>query len=249
MGDTLEALHRLQDVERQLATFRRDREAMAGRVAFHKRQVEEAEEKLQERHNTTLERQVKLDALQLDVAAREESVDKHRQALNTAKTNKEYAAILTAMNTEKADNSKLETEVIKLMDEVQELQDDTSTMEAAKAKLLEGMAGAEKALNTYEAKSRRQFEGLSDDRERFADKVPPSALAIFDRVAGHHDGEAMVPVCKMHPKREEYGCSGCNMQVTLEVVNTLHTRDDLQICRVCGRILFLETPAAQRGRA
>lgn len=249
MGDTLEALHRLQAVERQLATFRRDRESLERRVVYHKRQAEEAEQKLKERHDTTRERQVKLDALQLDVTAREESVDHHRQALNTAKTNKEYAAILTAMNTEKADNSKLETEILRLMDAVQELQDDTSNLEAARAELLEDVAGAEKALGTYEAESRRQFEGLRDDREQCAEKVPPSALATFNRVAGHHDGEALVPVCKLHPKREEYGCSGCNMQVTLEIVNTLHTRDDIQICRVCGRILFLETPAAQRGRA
>ncbi len=249
MGETLEALHRLQTVERQLATFRRDREAMERRVEFHKRQVAGAEEKFKERHDTALERQVKLDALQLDVAAREESVGKHRQALNQAKTNKEYAAILTAMNTEKADNSKLETEILKLMDEVQELQDDISNIEADKAKLLEDMAAAQQKLSTYDTKSRRQYDGLNDERERCADKVPPTALSTFNRVADHHDGEALVPVCKLHPKRDEFGCSGCNMKVTLEVVNTLQTRDELQICRVCGRILFLETPAAQRRRA
>ena len=36
-------------------------------------------------------------------------------SLNTAKTNKEYAAILTQINTLKADNAKLEEEALRIM--------------------------------------------------------------------------------------------------------------------------------------
>jgi predicted nucleic acid-binding Zn-ribbon protein len=53
----------------------------------------------------------------------------------------------------------------------------------------------------------------------------------------------------MHPKRDEYLCSGCNMKVTLEVINALQTRDELQTCKVCGRILYWEAPEKQRARA
>lgn len=101
----MEALHRLQAIERQLAEIRRDREVKERRVTRQNRQLQRIDESLQQSKMTYQERRRRLDALQLDVAAREESVDKHRQALNTAKTNKEYSAILTAMNTEKADNS------------------------------------------------------------------------------------------------------------------------------------------------
>lgn len=246
MGETLEALHRLQAVERRLATLRREKEARARRVEYHKRRATTAEERLKENHNTIRERQVKLDAIQLDVTAREESVNKHRQALNMAKTNKEYAAILTALNTEKADNAKLETEILQLMDEVQGLQDETAAVEEEKAGLLEEVAHAEEALRTYETESRQQYSELNSARDEHAENVPPTALATFSRVAEHHDGEAMVPVSKLHPKRDEFGCSGCNIKVTLEVVNALQTSDEIQVCKVCGRILFLEKPAAQR---
>ncbi len=248
MRETLEALHRLQAVERRLATLRRESEAKARRVEYHQRQVKTADEKLKASHDTVRERQVKLDALQLDVAAREESINKHRQALNKVRTNKEYAAVLTAMNTEKADNAKLETQILQLMDEVQGLQDEAAGVEAKKAGLLEEVARAEQALRTLETGSRRQYKGLHAERDEYADKVPPSALTTFTRVADHHDGEAIVPVHKLHPKRDEYGCSGCNMKVTLEIVNALQTRDEIQVCKVCGRILYLETPATQRAR-
>ena len=249
MGRTLEALHSLQVVELQLARLRQERETKARRVQIHQRRVRKAEEKLQGSQALILQRQKQLDALQLEIAAREEVVDKHRQGLNRAKTNKEYAAILTAMNTEKADNAKLENDVIKLMDEIQALSDGTTGIEAERTKVLEDVARAEEELRAFEERSREQQDELQSKRDECAERLEPSTLISFNRVAKHHDGEAMAPVQKLHPKRDEYVCSGCHMKVALEVVNALQTRDEIQICKVCGRIHYLEEPAKQRSGA
>jgi predicted nucleic acid-binding Zn-ribbon protein len=249
MGETLEALHRLQAVERQLAEIRRDREAKVRRVEYHRRQIRKAHEKLEATQASIRERQTRADALQLEMTSFEESIDKHRQALNTAKTNKEYAAILTAMNTEKADSAKLETQILQELDAAQALKNEAAKIEATIVKLTEDATRADTSLQEHDKKWKNQRDGLQADRDVCAEKVPPAALAVFNRVAEHHDGEALVPVSRLHPKREEYICSGCNMKVTLEVINALHTRDDIQECAVCGRILHLDsTPSAQRSR-
>ncbi len=248
MGQTLEALHRLQVVELQLAEVRRDREGRAQRVETHQRLIKKIDERLQQHRQVIRERQIKLDTLQLETASREDAVSRHRQALNKAKTNKEYAAILTAMNTEKADTAKQEAEVIKLMDEVQSLKDESAKIEAEKAKALEDLARVEKTLNDFDETSTSHRNDLQAQRDALAATIDPVILGTFNRVAEHHDGQAMAPIGKMHPKREEYLCSGCNMKVTLEVINALQTRDELQICRVCGRILFWESPEKQRAR-
>ena len=246
MASMLEALHRLQDCELKLAQLRQEREAKARRVEAHQRRVRKADEQLQRCQLATRERQKRLDFLQLDVASREESIDKHRQALNKAKTNKEYAAILTALNTEKADNSKLETEILQLMEAVQTAETEAASVESEKAKFLSELARAEEVLRAYDADSQPQRDSLQTDREHCAEGLLPTTLATFNRVAGHHDGEAIAPVVKIHPKRDEYVCSGCNMNIALEVVNSLQTREDLQVCKVCGRILCLEPSPAQR---
>jgi predicted nucleic acid-binding Zn-ribbon protein len=218
-------------------------------VDHHKRQIAKTDEKLNEDRISLRERQARLDALQLDIAAREESIDKHRQALNKAKTNKEYASILAAMNTEKADNAKLETQLLQLMDACQSLKDEAARIDEGRALLLKDLNRAEEALQSYDAESQERRDGLQAERDACADRVPPSALATFNRVAEHHDGEAVVPVIRLHPKRDEYACSGCNMKLTLEVVNSLQSRDEIQVCKVCGRILHIETPATQRSGA
>lgn len=249
MSELLEALHRLQDVELQLAEIRRGREAKARRVTQHQRRVQQADREIRERLQAARERQIHLDVIQLEIATREESIDKHRQGLNQAKTNKDYAAILTALNTEKADTSKLETEVLQLMEEVQTFKDEAAKEDEAKTESMEAVARAEEKLNDFDAKSKSQRDELDSKRESCAEALEPTILEAFARVALHHDGEALAPVERLHPKRDEFACAGCNMTVTLEVVNSLHTGNGIQFCTYCGRILYLETAQARTTRA
>ena len=240
MGELLDALHRLQEIELQLAGIRQGEEAKARRVQICKRQVRLAEEELVANQAKVRERQMKSDALSLDVAARDQTIEKHRDALSKTKTNKDYTAILTAINTEKADNAKIERDILEFMEEIQGLDDAGTTVEQNLEKRRTSVSEAEAALREYETRTRAGRARLQGEREACASALPPNAVAAFVRVAEHHDGEAMAPVVRIHPKRQEYACSGCNMQVTLEMVSALHSFDDIQYCKVCGRILYFE---------
>ncbi len=242
MGETLDALQRLQAVELKTTAIRRAIESKVRLVEIKRRNLRRAEEKLRENQLAARERQMKLDALNLDIAVREESVQKHREALNRAKTNKEYSAILAAMNTEKADNARQEGDALKWMEDVQTLTNTHAEIEAERNKLAEEVAAADSAAAAYEQECRGELDQLQATRNEFAAKIAAGALSVFERVAERHEGEALAAVVKPFPKREEYSCSGCNLKVPIEVVNALRTRDELQLCKTCGRILFLEPP-------
>ena len=241
MGVTLEELRRLQAVEMQLAAIQRNRESKAHQVEIRRRQVRLIDEKLQENHRKARECQMRLDALSLDVTAREDSVSRHRLALNKAKTNKEYAAILAAMNTEKADATRQEGDTLKLMDEMGALRAAGDQLETQRQKAIADVATAEAALARQDDQSSGDMVRLQASRDGLAAQVVPGALAIFTRIAERHDGEALVPVIKPYPKREDFACSGCNMKLTLDIINSLRTRDDIQICQVCGRIQHFDS--------
>ena len=249
MGQTLEALHRLQAVELQLAEIRQGRESKVRRVDHHQRLVQKSESQLKEHRAAAIQRQIKQDALQLDVAAREQTIDRHRQALNKAKTNKEYSAVLEAMNTEKADNAKLEGEVLQMMEDAQALQEKIEAMAREQAEASERAAQAQAVLDDFDKRTRKQRKELEVERGVCAADLDPVILSSFTRVAERHDGEAMVSVFKLHPKRDDFACSGCNMKLTLDLINTLKTRDEVQICTSCARILYLEESLKQRSRA
>jgi predicted nucleic acid-binding Zn-ribbon protein len=243
MGALLDELRRLQGVELQLAAIRRNRETKTRHIEVTRRHLRQSDEKVQQSHAKVREVQMKIDELSLEVAAQEESIARHRQALNKAKTNKEYAAILAAMNTEKADSSKVENAVLQHMEEISRIKAEGTTIEAEKAKIMEHAAAAEAALATFDEQSAQELRRLQGEREEIAGKIHLQAVEVFKRVAQRHEGEAMAVVSKLRPKRDEWSCGGCNIKVTLEVVNALQTRDEIQTCKVCGRILYLDAPA------
>lgn len=241
MGTTLNALHELQEIETQLATIRRRRESKVKRVDNLKRQVSAAEERIEAHKRLVRQKQMRQDELSLEVASYEQALENQKDALGKAKSNKTYAEILTAINTTKADNSKLESGILQLMEEIQVLNGEGKVIEEELEQLQKKVKSAEKQLAEYDEAHREEREKLEVSRDKCAEHIPQNALSMFSRVASRHDGEAMALVFKLHPRRDEYVCAGCNMKVTLEVVNTLHKSDEMQLCHSCGRVLYLET--------
>ncbi len=246
MGELLESLHKLQELELKLAAIRRDRESRIRFLNACRRKVQKIEERLDAHNRQLRDRQIQLDTLSLDVTAREDSIAKHREALTKAKTNREYAAVLTAMNTEKADVMKIETDVLQRMEDIQKFKDEHAALEAEREKLQADVARAEQAVEAFDEQSETERTALEAEREAHADHVEPTAMAAFRRVALKLDGEAMATITRVHPKKDDYVCGGCNMNVSLEVVSSLQSRDDIQLCQVCGRILYLPNRSPQR---
>ncbi len=245
MGSTLNELRRLQDVELQLASIRRNRDGKARRVEVLQNKVRQIEARIEENRKAARAQQIKIDELTLDVNSREDSVDKHRQALNKAKTNKEYAAILAAMNTEKADTTKVESEVLQFMEELNTIKAQGTTLEGEREKALAEVVGAQQVLDAFDAQSKAEKDRLTGERMQISKGIEPTAMVTFDRTAQRHEGEAMAAVVKLRSKGDDWACGGCNLKITLDMVNLLATRDEVRLCGACGRILYIEQGAVK----
>lgn len=244
MGATLEALHRLQEVELQIAELRKVIDRKARAVRQQEARISELQVKSQKEHDALRSGQMEADRLDLDVKSREAEIAKLRTALQGAKTNKEYSAILTQLNTNKADNSKLEDRVLALMSELDKKRQAYAELQAQIKSEEARLEELRQVVREAEDKSRDRLESLRAHRSEAAAVVPPSALELFERIARKNDGEVMARVVRTNPKRAEYACEGCNMAITIEQVNAILSRDDAIPCNICGRILFLDTAAA-----
>jgi len=191
---------------------------------------------------------VQSDRLELELRTRDENIAHLRAALNTAKTNKEYAAILTQLNTTKADNSKIETQVLDLMKDIE-------ADEAECAGILEQIESQKKLLEKTRTESEQaavklqaEIEDIQKEWDEKAKDVPAEELKIFKRVADTCDGEALATVEEPNgPTATSYSCSGCFMSITPESVNLLMSKDDIIRCPNCTRILVLARDAEQSG--
>jgi len=241
LGKTLEALLRLQLIEHQIAEVRRRlRTTQAGVAALEDRaeQLQADQEALRAEQVT---RQKNTATVELELKARQEEIDRLRTVLNTTKTNKEYAAILTRINTLKADNSKFEDEGLKLIQAAEEV---SGQMAEVDQKIIEVQQSLTEARETSADEVRRleaMLQELTGKRDRAAGDVPPKALAIFNRIAANRSGDAMAKIQILGDKPpHQYVCGGCNMSIRAEHANALRTRDEVRLCDCCQRILYLE---------
>ncbi len=240
MSATLDALQVLQQVTLKLRALRSkiDRKNRSVRSHDHRQATHEAE--LAAKHEAIMQKQSAVDQLELEVKTHDDRTAQLREALNKSKTNKEYAALLTEINTGKADNSKLEDRILEDMNELEKLRGEEQVIQSKIEDEKQALANALKAAEAFEQDSQAEVEALGRERAEAASAVPTSTLSVFERVAERHDGEALARVVQPHPKRQEFMCDGCNMGVTLEQFATLRSGSDIQVCNSCGRVLFID---------
>ena len=241
MAGTLEALLHLQSVERQIVEVRRQLEAKRAAVKAHQRRIEELQAELQALNEEYKTRQKEAATVELELQAREEEVAKLRASLSTAKTNKDYAAILTRINTLKADNSKFEDEGLRLIQAAEDVQKQAKEVERQIAEAQDALAEVERTSAEEVARLEAMLAELKDQRAEAARDVPADALSVFERIAEKRNGDAMARIIVVGDKPpHQYVCSGCNMSIRAEHANALRARDEIRLCDSCQRILYLE---------
>jgi len=244
MGATLDALHRLQAIESKLHVLRQRIEAKRREIRVQTRRLTKIRQDDEELHEKLKRQQADIDRLELERKGREEEIAKFREQMKITKTNKEYAALRVQINTLDANNRKLEDRILALMTHADELNVEAETTKKELRHQTERLERLERELAEIELQAGPQIEALLSQREQASYDVPPTALQVFERVAEHHESEAMAQIVRPHVKREGFICGGCQMTIPLEAVNATMNTDDIQTCNVCGRILYLEAPAA-----
>jgi predicted nucleic acid-binding Zn-ribbon protein len=239
MGPVLNGLLKLQSVENQLRAAKSKLTRCRRNVVIQENLIRTLQSSLEAKKEEIQLTKVQSDRLELELKSREDDIGRLRAALNTAKTNKEYSILLTQINTTRADNSKLESQVLELLRDIE-----TDEAESAKIKeqieqqkqLLEQKRKEAETLGTkYEAE-------ISQIQERWNEQarmIPAEQLEIFRRVAETYDGQALAVIQEQQGRTAGYTCGGCFMGITAESVNLLMTKDDILRCPNCTRILVL----------
>ncbi|MBN2020991.1 MAG: hypothetical protein JW749_12300 [Sedimentisphaerales bacterium] len=243
MGSVLEALIKLQSVENRLRAAKAKLARCRRNVIIQENQIRTLQNALEAKKEEVQLTTIQSDRLELELKTRDEDITKLRASLNSARTNKEYAAVLTQLNTTRADNSKIESQILDLMKNIEvdqaECQKLQQQIDEQKAKLEQVRKESEQSATKHQA----EIDQIQCEWDEAAKAVPGELLEIFRRVAETYDGEAVATIEQYEEKTGAYSCGGCFMSVTAESVNMLMTRDEVIRCPSCSRILVLgKTP-------
>ncbi|MGH2272193.1 zinc ribbon domain-containing protein [Anaerohalosphaeraceae bacterium U12dextr] len=240
MGPVLHGLIKLQRVENKLRAVQNKLARCRRSVLFQENQLRTLQDSLEAKHEEIKLTRIQVDRLELELRSRDEHLTKLRSALNTARTNKEYSAILTELNTSKADDSKIESQILELMKNIDADQalclDIQKQIEEQKIKLEQTRSESEGKAQELE----KEISVIQKEWDLMAQKVPVDVLQIFKRVAETYDGQATATVERTDENAATYSCGGCFMGIPAEIVNVLSNRDEIMRCANCTRILVLE---------
>jgi uncharacterized protein len=180
-----------------------------------------------------------LDAARKETRAKEKDLEdnqvkrqKFEGQLYQVKTNKEYSAVLTEIEEVKQQKSRIEEEILTLMERQERLAGEIKDAEGRlKTAETEG-AGAEKTLRERLATVEAELGGVKGERAAVARALPANVLADYDRLLRARAGLAIVPVLKPNL------CGACRMTVTPQRLQELRAQNALLACESCGRYLY-----------
>jgi predicted nucleic acid-binding Zn-ribbon protein len=179
----------------------------------------------------------KADQIQKERRAKERELDeatqnvKKKQArLFEIKTNEEYSAVLKEIESLKEKSSKLETEVLELLERADAV---AKTVAGAEKEFKAAEALHQKERAEKEAdleKLKQDLTSLKGARKGQASRLDSGLLQQYTRLQKTR-GEAVVVV-------KDGSCTGCGIALTPQTYNEVRRNDRMFTCSSCNRILY-----------
>src|SRR4030043_1803358 len=204
MGPVLNGLLKLQSVENRLRVEKGKLTRCRRNVVIQENLIRSLQNALEAKKEEVLLTKVQFDRLELEIKTKDETIARLRTSLNIAKTNKEYAAVLTQLNTTKADNSKIETQSLELLKDIEtdeaECKDIQKQIDEQKEKLEQTRKESEILANKYQA----EIDKIQIEWDQVAQIIPSNSWEIFKRVAATYDGHAVALIDPQSNKNGTY---------------------------------------------
>jgi uncharacterized protein len=161
----------------------------------------------------------------------QEKLRKSKVRLLEVKTNKEYQAMLTEIETLEKGNGRIEEEILILYDRIDEKQGSLKNHEKDFEQYRGGYEAERKSIDEEMA----SIDGeLVDQKIIFEALVPglkPDLRRRYEMIKGRRNGIAVVSA-------RNAICSGCNINLPPQLYNELQRSEELICCPNCNRILY-----------
>jgi predicted nucleic acid-binding Zn-ribbon protein len=236
--ETAEKLSRLQDLDDQVRKLRALAEEKPALVASERKAYETAKAGLAEADRKHKDGLKAADRRELDLKSREADILKLEGQLNTATSNKVYSELMLNIRSARQDVGKIEESILGLMDEAEALGAEVEKARVVVKKAEDEYRAAEKTLQAEAAAIKIQLDQKEAIRAALAKEVEPEALNVYERIRGSRKG---IGITRVEAGGEnQYYCTTCQMDVTVQDVTIAMRPDKIAQCRSCNRILIID---------
>jgi len=204
----------------------------------HPQRIKQLEETLEKERKELHSKEKQLEEIkkkrigkEQDLAIAEEKAGKAKEKLSSVKTNKEYQAALKEIEVIEMQNSKLEEEILILMEHSDHIK---RTLENTEEHFKLIMKKTEEKKRELEKKSEECTKGIEERkkmREEFLSHIESKLLNQYQRIKQKRADPIVVPV-------EDSCCQGCHMNIPPQLFNEIKKCQTIIKCPHCSRILY-----------
>lgn len=181
-------------------------------------------------NDTIKQSTIRRDAVDVEILALKENIEKYKSQQFQVKTNKQYDTLTREIDTAQEKITKLQKEMESLEGKVHIARQDLETMvpeiDTLKKELEERAAELELVDKEHEEEELK----LNHEREKYVVRIDKSDFRTYERIRAAKDGRAVVPV-------RRNACGGCFKRVPPQTVLELRKNSKILQCEHCGRIL------------
>jgi len=232
MREELKQLIRLQGLDETLRKLQETKQQLAKQIAEAQRSAAVEKKSFEDRTAETRSFRKAMDKREGDLKELEGKMTKLEVQLNTASSNREYAAFQHEILGLKADRSRAEDDILKMYDRIESQQNEIKQVGQRAAEAEKAAQERRKSVEAGIADAEARIEALKKERAAFTQALSPAFLEPYERLRKKGAGRAMA-ACR------NYVCMGCRMSLTANTISLLMMGDKLITCQSCGRILFM----------
>jgi predicted nucleic acid-binding Zn-ribbon protein len=165
--------------------------------------------------------------------AGQDALKRTRERLFEVKTNKEYQSMLKEIEAFEGKNSRLEDEMISLLEELDRLEGALKVGEAELESRRQRFEEEKERLQTELNALAGELNGCIRKGIELKKEIPADLLRKYDQIKSAGRRNAVVAVWKEI-------CDGCHMHIPAQLYNELQKSVTLTTCPNCNRIIYWE---------
>ena len=231
MNNDLDLLLKLQTIDYDIGELERSKEYLPDMMSNLKHELEEANTGYETSVSDLEETRLRQKSLELDVSTQESDLQRFQQQMMAIKTNKEYDALVSQIDTIKTTISGQETELIESIDRISQLEKDVETKKTDLTRIDENNNKQLSILQKKIDSIGDKMEGMLTNRKEVTESIPKKTFGIYERVRKGKGGTVVVVVKKR-------ACGACYSAMTPKKVQEIKRANGINTCDNCGRLVF-----------
>ncbi len=231
MQEAIQNLIHLQELDKKLDELERAKGDLPQKVRELETRLQEVRDALDARRQELEDTRQQKRQTERRIEELQENKKKYEEQLYTVSTNREYDAVTVEIETAATQIDEKETELLELIEKEEGLQQEIGELEERVQQLEREFSVQNDELQQKIAANAQVTERLQRERERVASQIRVQFLRLYEKIRGHKDGLAVVPIVRG-------ACGGCYTNLPPQKSMEVRDGDKLIVCESCGRILF-----------